>query len=77
MRAILDEYQPSIAVFVDDLGHQHQSVAEHAPEVFRLHMIGEPRIARTMPKAKHAHERIDHWPVAQRWIMDRFQGVPL
>jgi hypothetical protein len=48
-----------------------------APEIFRLHMIGEPRIAPKMPKSKHAHERIDDWLAARRWIMDRFEGVPL
>jgi FMN phosphatase YigB (HAD superfamily) len=77
LRAILDDYAPSVAVFVDDLAHQHESVAEHAPEIFRLHMIGEPRIAPKMPKSKHAHERIDDWLAARRWIMDRFEGVPL
>lgn len=77
LNAILAEYQPEIAVFVDDLGHQHDSVAEHAPQVFRLHMIGEPRIAGKMPKAKSAHARIDDWQAARRWIMDRFEGVPL
>lgn len=77
MRRILDDYQPSVAVFVDDLAHQHESVAESAPEIFRLHMIGEPRVAINMPASKHAHARIDDWQSARRWILDRFEGVPL
>ena len=39
---ILEEYKPSVAVFVDDLGHQHDSVGEHHPHVWRLHFVGEP-----------------------------------
>jgi hypothetical protein len=74
---ILDTYQPSVAVFVDDLVHQHQSVAEHAPHVFRLHMIGEPRVASKTKPTRHAHARIDDWSAAQGWIMDRFKGVTL
>ena len=64
-------------MFVDDLVHQHESVAKHAPDVFRLHMIGEPRVARSVAAAPDAHARIDDWPGATRWIMERFEGVPL
>ncbi len=77
LSGILADYAPSVAVFVDDLAHQHASVAEHAPHVFRLHMIGEPRIARHMKATRAAHARIDDWHSAQGWIMDRFKGVPL
>ncbi len=74
---IIAEYAPSVAVFVDDLVFQHSSVAEHAPEVFRLHMVGEPRIAPYALTAGDAHVRIDDWAGAQTWIMDRFEGVSL
>ena len=77
VKALLDEYQPSAAVFVDDLAHHHSSVAEHAPEVFRIHMVGEPALAPSVPIAEHAHTRIDCWSQAQNWIMDRFEGTPL
>jgi hypothetical protein len=74
---IIAEYQPSVAVFVDDLAHQIISVAKDAPEVFRLHMVGEPRVAVNAKTPKAAHARIDDWHSAQGWIMDRFKGVPL
>jgi len=74
---ILEEYQPSVAVFVDDLAHQHKSVAEHAPEVFRLHLVGEPRLQPNIVTPPCAQARIDDWRAAQAWIIDRFQGVPL
>ncbi len=74
---IIADHAPSHTVFVDDLIHQHESVAKHAPDVFRLHMVGEPRIARHIKPAPSAHARIDDWQAARGWIMDRFQGVPL
>jgi hypothetical protein len=74
---IIADHDPSVAVFVDDLVHQHESVAKHAPDVFRLHMVGEPRIARHIKAAPTAHARIDDWQAARGWIMDRFAGVPL
>ena len=77
VRALLDEYRPSIACFVDDLGGHHKSVAEAAPEVFRLHLIAEPSIARDVPPAPYAHVRIDDWGQAQEWLLARFAGVPL
>jgi FMN phosphatase YigB (HAD superfamily) len=74
---ILAQYDPSVAVFVDDLAHQHHSVAEHAPGVFRLHMVGEPRLQPNIKTPAAAQARIDDWQSAQGWIIDRFQGKPL
>jgi hypothetical protein len=61
------------AVFVDDLPQHHQSVAEEAPEVWRLHMIAEPRVAQAVPPAEHAHARIDDWAPASDWILERLR----
>jgi hypothetical protein len=73
MTRILDEYAPSVAVFVDDLAHQHSSIAEHAPHVWRLHMVGEPILAPRIKPAPQAHHRIDDWPTATQWISDCFE----
>jgi len=73
---LLDELKPSAAVFVDDLAVHHESVAKHAPGVWRLHMIAEPRVAAHMPPAPHAHERIDDWGEAVSWIRARFAEGP-
>jgi hypothetical protein len=73
---LLEELQPSVAVFVDDLAVHHQSVAKHAPSVWRLHMIAEPTVAVHMPPAPHAHARIDEWSVGRGWILDRFAEGP-
>jgi hypothetical protein len=59
-------------VFVDDLPVHHASVAKHAPDVTRLHMIAEPRLARAIAAAEHADARIDDWPSACEWILARF-----
>jgi hypothetical protein len=69
---LVAQYQPTVTVFVDDLEHHHESVAKHAPEVWRLHMVAEPRVARHRPKAPHAHARIDDWAEALPWIIARF-----
>jgi hypothetical protein len=58
-------------VFVDDLPVHHESVAKHAPGVWRLHMVAEPRIAAITPPAPHANARIDGWNEALPWILER------
>jgi hypothetical protein len=75
--ALMAEYQPSVALFIDDLGQHHASVAKHAPDVWRLHMVGEPSIAPLLPSARHAHIRIDDWVGAEAWLMARIaDGLP-
>lgn len=73
---LISELKPSVTVFVDDLAVHHESVAKHAPEVWRLHMIAEPRVATHMPPAPHAHARIDEWSEATSWVLDRFALGP-
>ena len=58
VQELIDEMKPSATVFIDDLSVHHESVATHAPDVWRLHMIAEPRLAATTPPAPHAHARI-------------------
>jgi len=73
LKAILDEYQPSRAVFVDDLAQHHDSVAAVTPEVGRLHFCAEPLLAPHIACAHvagHAHARIDRWPDAAPWLID-------
>ena len=72
-RAIIDRFGAGSTVFCDDLPVHHASVAKHAPEVHRLHMVAEPRLAPAVATAEHAHARIDDWPSATRWILDRLE----
>lgn len=74
LQRILDEYRPSRAVFIDDLAQHHDSVAETAPQVARLHLCGEPLLAPHIPcahRAGHAHARIDDWASALPWLIER------
>ena len=68
---LIAEMKPRATVFVDDLPVHHESVAKHAPGVWRLHMVAEPRVAAITPPAPHAHARIDAWNAALPWILKR------
>jgi hypothetical protein len=74
---IVAQYQPSVTLFIDDLYNHHQSVAETLPEVWRLHMVGEPLLARKIKPAPAAHARIDQWAEAEGWVRDKLlSGEP-
>ncbi|ANY18774.1 hypothetical protein A6F68_00239 [Tsuneonella dongtanensis] len=78
LKAIVDEYAPSRAIFIDDLAQHHRSAAETVPHVDRLHLCGEPMLAGRIAcahEAGHAHARIDTWEHALPWLMDRTLGV--
>ena len=75
LRSIVERHRATSSLFVDDLAVHHASVAKHSPETFRLHMIAEPRLAAVTPPAEHAHARIDDWPTATNWILDRFRDA--
>lgn len=77
LRRLLDEFAPTVAAFVDDLPVHHASAARHVPEVWRLHMVAEPRLALHVPPATDAHARIDEWDAAADWLLARFaEGRP-
>ena len=80
LKAILDEYQPSQAIFIDDIASHLGSVAQTAPEVIRLHLCGEPLLAPHIPcglALGHAHARIDTWDKALPWLQQRlYEGPP-
>ena len=74
VRRLIEERAPSVTIFIDDLPNHHHSVAAAAPDVWRLHMVGEPAIAGRIPAAAHAHARIDEWTAAREWILARIAG---
>jgi hypothetical protein len=74
---IIAEYQPTVAVFIDDMAGHHESVGGVHPDVWRLHMVGEPVMAPHFAPAPHAHARIDNWADAHDWIADKLtKGAP-
>ena len=72
-RAIMARHSPSVTAFVDDLPVHHGSVAKHASEIWRVHMVAEPRLAPNVPPAEQAHVRIDDWDAASAWILGKFE----
>ena len=74
VKTIVERYGSGSTVFVDDLPVHHASVAKHAPAVHRLHMVAEPRLAPAVPIAEQAHARIDDWPTATDWILERLKA---
>lgn len=73
---IIADRQPSVALFIDDIGQHHASVETHAPHVWRLHMVGEPQVAAHIAACPQAHVRIDDWSTAERWIAERLAQGP-
>ncbi|WP_374406883.1 HAD family hydrolase [Pelagerythrobacter sp.] len=76
LKAIVEEYAPSRAVFIDDLPQHHHSAAETVPDVRRLHLCGEPLLAPHIDcahRAGHAHARIDTWAEATPWLLEQLQ----
>lgn len=57
------------AFFVDDIPQHLASVAETAPDVFRIHLIGDERLKPLLPTSPHAHLRADTWNEAGRFIL--------
>jgi len=79
LQAILDEFRPSKAIFIDDLPQHHHSASEAVPGISRLHMCGEPMIADHIDcahKAGHAHARIDRWDEALPWLLEELERDP-
>jgi hypothetical protein len=75
LKALVQRHRASRSLFVDDLAVHHASVARHSPDTVRLHMVAEPRLAAVTETAEHAHARIDDWPTACRWILDRLEDA--
>ncbi|MBR0553274.1 HAD family hydrolase [Stakelama marina] len=73
---LVAEHGHPVTVFVDDLSVHHDSVARHAPQVHRLHMVSEPSLAPHVAPAPAAHARIDDWRAASAWIAQRFAAGP-
>ena len=54
--------------FLDDIQHNIDSVAEHAPQVHTIHFVADPRLAKLINKAEGATARIDIWAEAHDFI---------
>jgi len=57
--------------FMDDTPVHHESVEDMAPNVFRIHFVGDARLKPLMPPSPHAHFRADTWRDARNFIRSR------
>ncbi len=76
LQAIVAEYRPSKAIFIDDLAQHHRSAREVVGDITTLHLCGEPLLAPLIDCAHstgHADARIDRWDEALPWLMDQLE----
>jgi FMN phosphatase YigB (HAD superfamily) len=77
LRRIMEEFEPSQAIFIDDLAQHHRSARETIPDITTLHFCGEPLIAPHIDcahKAGDADARIDTWAEALPWLLEKLHG---
>ena len=74
LKKLLDEFQPSEAIFIDDLPPNHTSVKAHVPHVHRLHMVAELEVRHLIPQSPDAHARHDDWPAMLSHIETILKG---
>jgi hypothetical protein len=65
------------AFFVDDIPHNLASAAEEAPEIWRIHLIGDDRLKPLLPPASHAHVRAEGWADAHRFMDEKLSEAGL
>lgn len=63
--------------FVDDIPQNLASSAQHAPDVMRIHLIGDDRLKPLLPAAEHAHFRGEGWKDAEAFISSKLHEAGL
>ncbi len=48
-------------IFVDDIISHHESVADLAPEVYRLHYVIHPKLRKLLGKVEAASDQAESW----------------
>jgi len=57
--------------FIDDIPQQLASAAEHAPQVIRVHLIGDARLKALLAPCAQAHHYAQDWRAAGAFIEER------
>ncbi len=57
--------------FIDDIPHNHVSVAEALPHSHRIQFVGDKRLFAATRRTEAAHLLSNSWAEASRWILDR------
>jgi hypothetical protein len=56
--------------FIDDIPQQLASAAEHAPDVMRIHLVGDARLKPLLPPSLHANFYAEDWAAAVAFIQN-------
>lgn len=70
----LAEQAKAPAAFIDDIGHHHESVAEHAAAVHRLHFSSHPRLRALQGHIPTAHHQAESWEELAAEVRARLLG---
>jgi len=62
------------AFFIDDIPQQLASAAEHAPNVVRVHLIGDERLKPLLAPSPHAHHYAEDWASAEAFIREQLKA---
>ncbi|MGZ6009126.1 MAG: hypothetical protein ACXWLO_07560 [Rhizomicrobium sp.] len=57
--------------FVDDIPQNLASAAQQAPDITRIHLIGDDRLKPLLAATEHAHYRAEDWKDAEAYIVSR------
>ncbi len=60
--------------FVDDIASHHESVAELAPAVYRLHYVTHPKLRQLLGAVEAANAQAENWGVLDQLIRKRLIG---
>ena len=70
VRALTGQIE-SPAAFIDDIGSHHDSVAEHADAVHRIHYSSHPRLRALQGHIPSAHHQAESWEELERELRAR------
>jgi len=48
-------------IFIDDISHHHESVAQHVPEALRIQFIADKQLNKLEKQSEHSHHRCHDW----------------
>jgi len=60
-------------IFIDDISHHHQSVAQYVPEALRIHFIADRHLNAIEEQADHSHHRCHDWSAIEDVIRQHLQ----
>lgn len=60
--------------FIDDIPQQLASAAEHAPNVTRIHLVGDARLKPLLPPSSHANLYAENWSAAASFIQGHLRA---